>query len=393
MLKQSIRKMNINIILMNETNTKWTSTNISKIEKEMKEIDRAPIVLTSDGKEWETTSSDYLPGGVMNVILSKCSLIFQQNNVTKGRLGNWLAFSLQHKKKKLEIITIYRIPRTSSNGVSCSLTQYNRINRKINSTTSYRKELLNDIREHLRKNPDINDVIISGDYNQYLGNNEIKKFHENIEVHEIHPIINNILINQIGKTYKHGSNPIDSIAASSGVIDFIDGCKLLDYNDILESDHRGYVINSAIEDYFNKELCEWDNLNKVMLNPARRSHREKFAELLEEQLDIYLLENDLYRMQVSYLNHELEQIDETITTILNTATKKVEGMRRTIPFSNEKEKRRSMVLYCKMKLRQLKGAAVDLNLIESRKQRVEMNDVIITNTNEVEEWVEKVKES
>ena len=80
-------------------------------------------------------------------------------------------------------------------------------------------------------------------------------------------------------------------------------------------------------------------------------------------------------------------------TILNTVTKKVEGMRRTIPFSNEKEKRRSMVLYCKMKLRQLKGAAVDLNLMESRKQRAEMDNVIIINTNEVEEWVEKAKES
>jgi len=42
------------------------------------------------------------------------------------------------------------------------------------------------------------------------------------------------------------------------------------------------------------------------------------------------------------LNHELEQIDETIMTILNTATKKVERIRRTIPFSNKKEKRKEM---------------------------------------------------
>ena len=77
MLKQSIRRMNIDIILMNEINTKQTSTNISKIEKEMKEIDRVPIVLISDSKEQETTSSDYLPGGVMNMILSKYSPIFQ----------------------------------------------------------------------------------------------------------------------------------------------------------------------------------------------------------------------------------------------------------------------------------------------------------------------------
>ena len=134
-------------------------------------------------------------------------------------------------------------------------------------------------------------------------------------------------------------------------MNYIDGCKLLDYNDIVESDHKGYLIDVAIEDYFSDDVGEWDNINKVMLNPARRSHRKLFVKLLEEQLNMYLLENDLYLMEVSCLNQEIEQVDQTIMDILNTATKKIEGMRRTIPYSQEKEKRRSMVLYCKMKLR------------------------------------------
>ena len=61
---------------------------MSKIEKEMKEINRILIVLTVNSKECQTVPSDYLPGGIMNVKLSKCSPTLEQNKVTKGRLRN-----------------------------------------------------------------------------------------------------------------------------------------------------------------------------------------------------------------------------------------------------------------------------------------------------------------
>ena len=45
-------------------------------------------------------------------------------------------------------------------------------------------------------------------------------------------------------------------------------------------------------------------------------------------------------------NHEdIERIDNLITRILNTARKKVEEMKRNIPFSKEKKCRRATKLY------------------------------------------------
>ena len=170
----------------------------------------------------------------------------------------------------------------------------------------YRKEIFNEIINHIKNNPDINNIIIGGDYNQNLNNNEVKRFQEAIGIYEIHPIINNVQINQIGKTYIHGSNPIDSLATSQGIIDYIDRCKLLSNNDIIELDHYSYIIDVALEDYFDDELSEWDNINKVLLNLARRSHREKFIEELEHQLEIYNVENDLNRMEILCLNQEIE---------------------------------------------------------------------------------------
>ena len=49
-------------------------------------------------------------------------------------------------------------------------------------------------------------------------------------------------------------------------------------------------------------------------------------------------------MEESCTNHEMEVMDTQITNILNVATRKVEGIRRNIPYSHEKEKRRSMLL-------------------------------------------------
>ena len=128
---------------------------------------------------------------------------------------------------------MYRLLRTSSNGVCCSLTQYNRIDGKMNSTSVYQKEIFNEIINYVKNNLDINDIIIGGDYNQNLNDNEVKRFQEAIGIHKIHLIINNMQINQIGKTYIHGSNLIDSLAASQGIMDYIDRCKLLGNNNII----------------------------------------------------------------------------------------------------------------------------------------------------------------
>jgi len=149
MMNQAINRLLIDIVLLQETNTKWTSRNISKLESNVREIDRESVILTADSNEWEVSPSDYLPGGICNIFLSKVSLLVDPKRVVKGRLGNWMAVSLVNNEKRLEIINIYRIPSTSSNGVKCSLTQYIRIDGNVQTTTEYRKEIFEDIKKHI----------------------------------------------------------------------------------------------------------------------------------------------------------------------------------------------------------------------------------------------------
>ena len=82
-----------------------------------------------------------------------------------------------------------------------------------------------------------------------------------------------------------GSRLIDSIAVSEGLVEFIQGSKLLPYNEIVWSDYRDYAIDVNFEEYFNVEMSRWDKANHVILDPAKQSHQLKFVEELEEQLD------------------------------------------------------------------------------------------------------------
>ena len=52
----------------------------------------------------------------------------------------------------------------------------------------------------------------------------------------------------------NGIKVIGTIAASYSLIEYVKGCKLLEYNEIMVSDHRVHVIDMNLEDYFNKQL-------------------------------------------------------------------------------------------------------------------------------------------
>ena len=63
-------------------------------------------------------------------------------------------------------------------------------------------------------------------------------------------------VDRIGETYIYESKPIDSLAVSQGAIDCIDIYKLLSNHNAVESDYRIWLIDIALEDYFEDKLCK-----------------------------------------------------------------------------------------------------------------------------------------
>ena len=87
--------------------------------------------------------------------------------------------------------------------------------------------MLDKIKAYMIVNNKINDVIIIGDFNQSIKSNEMQRFYEKIRVYNIHSYFNNIPINELDKTYISGSTPIDLIAVTSGLLEYVEGYKLL----------------------------------------------------------------------------------------------------------------------------------------------------------------------
>ena len=106
----------------------------------------------------------------------------------------------------------------------------------------------------MKLNPLINDIIIVGDVNQDIGSLEIQQFYAEIGVQDVHHVVNQILLNNMGNTHISGSWPINLIAATPFIINCIEEYKLLDTNEVLLTDHRLYLIDINLERYFEINL-------------------------------------------------------------------------------------------------------------------------------------------
>jgi len=362
---KSIQKYQIDIMLINEVNMKWTPANIDRMEQKLRVLGREIKVVPVDSSVWSVSKKNYLPGGVLTAIRGKFRSLIEEEHITKGPLGNWIGIKIKHKGKSMVIINVYRIPNSSHQGPTKSLTQYNILEGNAKTSTEIRRDTLNQIKQYVNIN-NVDDVIIAGDLNESVNSREIRKFFREIGVEDAHSRINNIALEEMDRTCINGNNPIDTFAVSEGLIEYVEGVKLVPHNEIVNSDHRAYIVDINIEEYFEDEFSYWNSINHVLLNPAKKSHREKFSEELEMQLDIHQIET-LIENCPNPTYQQIETIDEIITLVLNKATKKVEGQKRNVPYSARKAQCQGEIKYWKLRGQKEKGLVIDteeLNKLE-----------------------------
>jgi len=191
------------------------------------------------------------------------------------------------------IIAVYGLPVTSKYETYCSITQYNKVEENTKSIIEHRTEILEDIKKHVKSVDNTNDVVIVGDLNQFIRANKIQVFFNEVGVRDVHSTINQIEMRNIDNTFIRGSKLIDTITMSNGIIQYIKECRLIEENAIVLSDHHVYLVDVNLEQYFSKQFSSWDGINRSVLNSARRSHREKFVQVVEQQLDVMHIENEI----------------------------------------------------------------------------------------------------
>ena len=124
----------------------------------------------------------------------------------------------------------------------------------------------------------------------------------------------------LDSTHAVESKYIDSIAMSYDLLEFVKGCRLYEINEIINTDYRSYIIDLNIEKYFEIEIGSLDKINYRIIDPKKRTHREKFNEYAEELLNNIVIET---RLDYAHTHQELEEVDKDITYILNKIRKKI----------------------------------------------------------------------
>ena len=96
--------------------------------------------------------------------------------------------------------------------------------------------------------------MIAGDLNQNIASKQIQQFFNKIVVMDAHQWCKQINWNSIDHTDVRGFKPIDTIALSHGILEHIDGCRLLECNETKLTDHRSYLIDLNLEDSFQDQM-------------------------------------------------------------------------------------------------------------------------------------------
>ena len=99
------------------------------------------------------------------------------------------------------------------------------------------------------------------------------------------------------------------------------GCDIIVCNEIIESDHRGYLTDINFAECFVEEFVEGDERHERSLSPNRKSFREKFAEKCDQSLDNINIEKDRKEENSNFCRAKTEQTDADTTRMLSKATK------------------------------------------------------------------------
>jgi len=126
--------------------------------------------------------------------------------------------------------------------------------------------MLNDLTVYIDNLPETSEIIIVGDFNESVDSEGIQQFLIRNGLIKVYTVLNRDYHRKKDSAYKKGKNMINFAAASTTMIEYIDGSLITDYNEILITDHRGFIIDVQLEEYLMIERNTVDELDTSKLN-------------------------------------------------------------------------------------------------------------------------------
>lgn len=114
----------------------------------------------------------------------------------------------------------YRIPKTLYNGPITIYNQLNYIHGIIKPESKYRMKILDEIVDYVHKQNDVDNILIAGDLNSALSEDEIIIFFNRIGVTDIFSHLHQISVDQRLHLFIRGKECIDTVSGSEGILEF-----------------------------------------------------------------------------------------------------------------------------------------------------------------------------
>ena len=108
------------------------------------------------------------------------------------------------------------------------------------------------------KEEGIEGIIIAGDINQDITYIQIQDFMRENGLYEIHQELTNEEDSARDRTYKNGSKQIDTVFGTESVVRVARGSKIIDFDEVIITDHQGFLIHINVNEYFNLPASIYD---------------------------------------------------------------------------------------------------------------------------------------
>ena len=110
MLIEACNKYSIDAMILSETNIKQSISNHKKMRNKLSKLNKNIELIIADSRDYELTSIDQLPGGIITCLWGQIVLIINSSKTYRDKLGQWIACHITNGTKKLLLILIYCIP-------------------------------------------------------------------------------------------------------------------------------------------------------------------------------------------------------------------------------------------------------------------------------------------
>ena len=195
----------------------------------------------------------------------------------------------------------------------------------------YREKLLQDLIKFIHEQHQVSDILLAGDLNSCLHEDDIQDFFNRTGLNDVFSYFHDIDETIREPTFIRGPRCIDTLAATMGLLDFFDGIRIMNFSEIVLTDHRGIMADIDINAYFEMETSTFDVRLNTKFDPRRRKHCSDFCEKAEElaaQIKLDEMITNIETQSPSY--HAIECVDKEFTYIFNRALTHAAGIFRTI---------------------------------------------------------------